>query len=302
MNERTHTGLKIRPSEQDLLKEEKISTDRLISGIYRQALVADDLSIFFSECLRTIGESLGVSRIFLYEYREDSLVLKSIHEWTEDRLTGEKDRLINIPKAKVPWWMNTITNNEIIKFSDVDMIPAAFERRVLKRIGIKSLLAVPLYLSKRFYGFLGIADNRRHRLWEDDVTEIIKLAAQIMTGVLGGAGVLGGVHAWNKQPGRDANTGQCFVAINPEFFLGLEAFKKTAGEICRQLRASRKAPGAERIYTAGEKEYLEELKREKEGVPIPEALQGEMIQMRDELGLSQYRFAFEAYPLAGPEG
>lgn len=87
--------------------------------------------------------------------------------------------------------------------------------------------------------------------------------------------------------------GHFFIAINPEFFLGLEAFKKTAGEICRQLRASRKAPGAERIYTAGEKEYLEELKREKEGVPIPEALQGEMIQMRDELGLSRYRFPFE---------
>ena len=87
--------------------------------------------------------------------------------------------------------------------------------------------------------------------------------------------------------------GHFFIAVNPEFFLGLDQFRKTAGEICRKLRESRKAPGAERIYTAGEKEYLEGLKREKEGVPVPEALQREMVQMRDELGLSQYSFAFE---------
>lgn len=87
--------------------------------------------------------------------------------------------------------------------------------------------------------------------------------------------------------------GHFFIALNPEFFLGLDLFKKTAGEICRKLRASRKAPGADRIYTAGEKEYLTGLKRGKEGVPVPEALQREMVEMRDELKLIQYRFEFE---------
>ncbi|HSV96061.1 MAG TPA: ATP-binding protein [Spirochaetota bacterium] len=184
MNENRHTGIEENLPTKFILKDENLSTERLISGIYRQALAADDLSVFFSECLRTIGESLGVSRIFLYEYREDSLVLKSIHEWTEYRLNGKKDLLSNIPKAKVPWWMKTIAGNEIIKYSDINLIPSAFERRVLKQIGIKSLLAVPLFLSKRFYGFIGIADNRRHREWEDDVIEVIKVASQIMTGVL----------------------------------------------------------------------------------------------------------------------
>ncbi len=184
MNDRKHTDSRHDPTGKIIHEEGRLSTERLISGIYQLALVADDLSLFFSECLRMIGESMGVSRIFLYEYREDSLVLKSIHEWTEERLSTEKDLLMKIPQAKVPWWMNTITGNEIIKFSDIDRIPAAFERRVLKQIGIKSLLAVPLFLSKRFYGFLGIADNGRHRHWDDDVTEIVKVASQIMTGVL----------------------------------------------------------------------------------------------------------------------
>ena len=87
--------------------------------------------------------------------------------------------------------------------------------------------------------------------------------------------------------------GHFFFVINPEFYMGLETFKKTAGGICRGLRNSTKAPGAERIYTAGEKEYLAWQERKDKGVPVGEAIQKELISLRDELKLD-YHFPFEA--------
>jgi LDH2 family malate/lactate/ureidoglycolate dehydrogenase len=87
--------------------------------------------------------------------------------------------------------------------------------------------------------------------------------------------------------------GHFFLAIDTEAFMGLEAFKKTAGEILRELRASKKAPGCPRIYTAGEKEYLAWLERKDKGVPVNESVQRELIAVRDELGLEAYRFPFE---------
>ncbi len=86
--------------------------------------------------------------------------------------------------------------------------------------------------------------------------------------------------------------GHFFFVINPEFFMGLDTFKKTAGDICRGLRASEKAPGAERIYTAGEKEYLAWCDRKDKGVPVGETIQKEFIKLRDELNLP-YHFSFE---------
>lgn len=86
--------------------------------------------------------------------------------------------------------------------------------------------------------------------------------------------------------------GHFFFVINPEFFMGLDTFKKTAGDICRGLRSSEKAPGAERIYTAGEKEYLAWQERKDKGVPVNEAIQKELVAMRDELNLP-YHFPFE---------
>ncbi len=86
--------------------------------------------------------------------------------------------------------------------------------------------------------------------------------------------------------------GHFFFVVDPDAFVGREAFKKTAGEICRQLRASKKAPGHDRIYTAGEKEYLAWLDRKDKGVPVSESVQAEFIELRDKLGLD-YRFPFE---------
>ncbi len=91
---------------------------------------------------------------------------------------------------------------------------------------------------------------------------------------------------------RPYRLGHFFFVINPEFFMGLDTFKKTAGDICRALRASEKAPGAERIYTAGEKEWLTWQDRKDKGVPVGESIQKELLGLRDKLGL-KYRFPFE---------
>lgn len=86
--------------------------------------------------------------------------------------------------------------------------------------------------------------------------------------------------------------GHFFFVIDPDAFMGREEFKKIAGEICRALRASKKAPGHDRIYTAGEKEYDVWLFRKDKGVPVSEGVQKDMIAVRDALGLD-YKFDFE---------
>jgi len=95
----------------------------------------------------------------------------------------------------------------------------------------------------------------------------------------------------NGKP-RMYHLGHFFFVVDPEAFMGREEFKKIAGEICRALRASKKAPGESRIYTAGEKEHDVWLFRKDKGVPVGEAVQKDIITVRDALGLN-YHFAFE---------
>ncbi len=88
------------------------------------------------------------------------------------------------------------------------------------------------------------------------------------------------------------NLGHFFIAVKIEAFINLEIFKKISGEILRSLRNSKKAPGYDRIFTAGEKEYIAWEERKNKGVPLNEELMNQFVTMRDELQLAR-RFKFE---------
>ena len=86
--------------------------------------------------------------------------------------------------------------------------------------------------------------------------------------------------------------GHFFIAIDTDHFLGEDLCRKKAGDIIRSIRASKKAPGQDRIYTAGEKEHEIWQQRKDSGVPINESVQKEMSKVRDDLGLD-YKFPWE---------
>lgn len=89
------------------------------------------------------------------------------------------------------------------------------------------------------------------------------------------------------------NLGHFFIAINISSFIDLKSFKKISGDILRSLRSSKKAPEANRIYTAGEKEHLAWLDRKDKGAPINQNLQQQILTLKKELSLTKYRFPFE---------
>ncbi|MEJ5361527.1 MAG: Ldh family oxidoreductase [Spirochaetota bacterium] len=89
----------------------------------------------------------------------------------------------------------------------------------------------------------------------------------------------------NKVP---YHLGHFFMAINIEAFTDVDSFKAITGDILRQLRNSAKMPGQERIYTAGEKEYLVYQERKDKGVPVNKEVMKELIAMRDEQGIKGY--------------
>lgn len=86
------------------------------------------------------------------------------------------------------------------------------------------------------------------------------------------------------------NLGHFFIAINVENFIELDKFKKTAGDILRNLRNSEVAPEHNKIYTAGEKEYLAWTERKDKGAPVNDTLMKQLIELKNRFGLDKYKF------------
>lgn len=118
---------------------------------------------------------------------------------------------------------------------------------------------------------------------------------EILCAALQGGSYLHGLTGFDAQGRRQPYAlGHFFLAMDIAHFIPLDEFKAITGGIVRQLRASRKAPGHDRIWTAGEKEHEMEAVVRAQGVPVNPQLQREILAMRDELKLTAYRFPFEA--------
>jgi LDH2 family malate/lactate/ureidoglycolate dehydrogenase len=102
-------------------------------------------------------------------------------------------------------------------------------------------------------------------------------------------GLTGFDSSGNRQPYK---IGHFFMAIQVESFLPQAEFRKNMGDLLRELRNSPKATGQTRIYLAGEKEYENELRVRRAGIPILPSLQTEMKSMQSELQLSEFQLPF----------
>lgn len=115
---------------------------------------------------------------------------------------------------------------------------------------------------------------------------------EILSAALQGGTFMKALSGYKDGTRAPYHLGHFFMAFDIEAFTDLDSFKKTTGDILRSLRASRKAPGADRIYTAGEKEYLAWLQRKDRGVPVNPELQKEIKALIEELSLEGYDFGF----------
>jgi len=106
----------------------------------------------------------------------------------------------------------------------------------------------------------------------------LAVMVELMTAALGMSGMMSGVHSWNMQPGRDANTGHTFIVINPDFFGGMDAFRANTDAMIDELKRCPVIEGAKEVLYPGELEWRREAKALAEGIELPDASEKELLR------------------------
>lgn len=101
---------------------------------------------------------------------------------------------------------------------------------------------------------------------------------ETFTGVLAMAGMLSSVHSWNTEPGRDADTGHCFIVVNPEFFGGANEFKERVDAMIDELKRCPTVEGSQEVLYPGEIEWRREANAVEHGIELPEASEKELLR------------------------
>jgi len=118
----------------------------------------------------------------------------------------------------------------------------------------------------------------------------LAVLVEILSSALQAGNFMHGLHGLNNGERVPYRLGHFFMAIDIESFTEISEFKRTTGEILRQLQNSPKTAGKDRILVAGEKEYLKEKEIRKNGIPINPALQNKIKIMLEELEIEGFEF------------
>jgi PAS domain S-box-containing protein len=162
----------------------RLTYEQLLSRVSALTMETDNVDVFQNECVKAIGEALGMSRVYIFEHRHETDTMDNTFEWTALGVIPQKENLQGVPSGNVPWWMDMLKKGRVINYADVEDIPDEGVKDILRPQGILSLLVVPLFVAGCYYGFIGFDECQRHRQWPTEDVALLQATARIMTGVI----------------------------------------------------------------------------------------------------------------------
>jgi L-2-hydroxycarboxylate dehydrogenase (NAD+) len=117
----------------------------------------------------------------------------------------------------------------------------------------------------------------------------LALVVGILAGTLNGAAMGRDVIDFNQDAQTATNTGQAVVAIDPSAFGEVAQFKAAVDKLIRDLRASERLPGVERILMPGERSHETSARQKKEGIAIAPQLVHTLDRLAESLDIPPLR-------------
>ncbi|MFC5497601.1 Ldh family oxidoreductase [Caenimonas terrae] len=115
----------------------------------------------------------------------------------------------------------------------------------------------------------------------------LALIVGLLAGTLNGAAMGSEVIDFNKDDTSTTNTGQAILAIDLSAFGDVAAFKARVDKLVREMRASERMPGVERIWLPGEQSHDRRAANERDGIPIGPALLQTLDRFAQDMGMAR---------------
>lgn len=132
--------------------------------------------------LEKIGILCGAGRSYIFQIREDGNYIDNTHEWCAEGVEPQRDNMQNTACDMYPWWAEKLCEDGIIHITDVSALPpeATEEKKLLEIQEIKSLIVLPLYVSGKLAGFMGMDNVVNTGSWGKEDISILRIAANLV--------------------------------------------------------------------------------------------------------------------------
>lgn len=161
----------------------RIEFDKLITAISTHFinLACSEIDDAITDALRGICKFTGVERSYVALYNAEKKQIKKTHEWSvievEPLLQLEK----STPMSEFPWYFEKFLQGETVCFNNLNGLPrlASVERVKLEKVGIKSIIIVPMWYGGKIVGLLGFDTLSYEKRWTTEHIILLKLVGEI---------------------------------------------------------------------------------------------------------------------------
>ncbi len=167
-------------TENDIYKR-----DLLLDAISKATAIlvqSENLEESINQSLGIIGKATEVSRVYIFRnhvHPQNMMHLMSqIYEWTDGSVKPQIDNLDlqDVPyDIACPRWFNTLSKGKVI-VGNINEFPEP-EKTTLLEQGIQSILVTPVFIDKKFWGFIGFDDCWHERVWTLTEERLLTAAA-----------------------------------------------------------------------------------------------------------------------------
>lgn len=152
-------------------------------ALFSSTLLLDSPNVI-QKALKYILKATDTSRVYVFQNFKNSnkqLAMKLIHEVVaENRKMNNTKQLQNIGyhEKGLERWMHLLSENKIIN-GIVDDFPA-IEKKILQKYSVKSILIIPVWVNRKWFGFIGFDDLANKRTWKREDVDLLRTVSEIL--------------------------------------------------------------------------------------------------------------------------
>ncbi len=130
--------------------------------------------------LETIGKATNGDRAYIFKNNniDNEITMSLIYEWVEDTINPEINNSFKQNIAYHPTytrWYKMLSQGKTISYKASDL--TEIEKNIFITNDIKAFMFVPVFVKNTLWGFIGLDNCKKERLWSDTELSIMSIAA-----------------------------------------------------------------------------------------------------------------------------
>ena len=161
-----------------------------IAASAKELLRSSDLDASLPKVIERVGQVAGVDRLHILlrdgsSRSAEHYVLGQYYTWNAPGVSAPPDYLAigkSMAEVGLASWFPRLAGGEVIAGRTCDLDPSA--RKFLESFGVKSALAVPIFVDGEWCGIIVVDDCRGEHDWQATEIDIIKILAELVSAAI----------------------------------------------------------------------------------------------------------------------